>query len=422
MREHYPGISKIAYPNEEPLDGFGRVRVSYPFRIFDAQFNYGLQPRIFEQLNNGEGSVVHVPFSSAARLSTGGGLAGNRSIFQSKLYHRYNPDKSQQIVWTCVLGDKKNNVSKIIGYIDDEDGLAFIQDQNSLGILRRTSTSGLPIDNITPQSEWNIDGLNKSLNSKNPSGITLDEANDNIFIVDFQWLGAGRIRYGFDFGGHITYVHQEEFANTRTTPFMRTANLPFRVEILNTGEVDGETTLDFICLAINSEGGAEPRGLPGLINNALATGGVAPFRAVTSGNQPIPIISIRPNSIFKGLINRSQVRPIKCEATSKDASVYYSVILNGILIGSSFVNVDTDSNVEVDVSATGISGGIIIDGGYVGGVIGAQGLDVDESNLEDIILSNNIVGDFTDILSIVVGLAGSINSDCAGEFKWGELR
>lgn len=47
--DHYAGQEHIAYPGVEPLDSFGRLRVSPPFTIFDSQFNYDLQPSLFQQ-------------------------------------------------------------------------------------------------------------------------------------------------------------------------------------------------------------------------------------------------------------------------------------------------------------------------------------------------------------------------------------
>lgn len=421
LPEYLPGDKLIAYPAREPLDSFGRMRISTPFNVFNAQFNYGLQPLLFESLTN-NGSITHMPFSSSVRLSTEGSASGNNAIFQSKQHFRYNPDRAQQIIWTCVLGAKKNNVKQSIGYYDPEDGLGFLQDSSELNILRRSSTSGSPEDELVPQSLWNLDGLGHPDNEKNSSGVTLDVAKKNIFIIDFGWLGSGLIRWGFDFGGHTTYIHQMQFANTDIVPFMRTANLPFRVEIENTGIASGETIFDFNCVAINSEGGSEPVGIKGATNNGIATGGNTPLRAVTSSTDLLPILSIRPKTTFNSLTNRGQIRPISYRIASKDAPVYYSIVLNGTLTGELFNDVNTENSiVQVDTSATTLSGGTIVDCGYVGGVMGVQGLGITPLDLKNIVLSNNIIGDATDILTIAVGRADGVNSDCGAGFAWKEL-
>lgn len=308
---------------------------------------------------------------------------------------------------------------KIVGLIDDEDGLAFIQDEAGLGVLRRTSTSGAPVDNIVYQPAWNLDHLDAT----RPSFVPLDVTKNNIFVIDMQWLGAGKVRYGFDFGGHVTYCHQIEWANTDAFPFMRTANLPFRAEIENVDAADSETSFDFNCVAINSGGGSEPLALLRSTSNNVASDGVTPMRNVSTGSQPLPMLSIRPRTSFNGLTNRGQVRPMSFEVASQDAPVAYAVVLNGSLTGASFSDVDTvDSVVEADVSATAISGGMVVASGYLGAGAGIQAMETTKADLENIILSNNIAGDDTETITLVISLTNGVPSNCAGAFSWGELR
>jgi hypothetical protein len=40
------------------------------------------------------------------------------------------------------------------------------------------------------------------------SGITLDVTKTQIFIVDLEWLGVGRVRLGFVIDGKIYYCHE----------------------------------------------------------------------------------------------------------------------------------------------------------------------------------------------------------------------
>lgn len=415
--EHLPGEKRVAYP-PEPLDSFGRLKVVNPFSVFDMQFYYDLQPLWFEQ-SVVNGSVTHLPDISGVRLSTGGTTSGNRALFQTRQYFQYQPNRSHHMVWTCILGDPANNVQKTIGLIDDNDGLAFMQDSTGLSVIRRSSTSGSPVDVVIDQADWNLDPLN----GEGPSGVDLDISKDNIFIIDMQWLGAGRVRYGFDFGGHTTYVHQVQFANTEDVPFMKTANLPFRVEIENTGVADAEETCDFVCVAIGSEGGSERDYIKLSTSNAVAAGGAAPLRAVNTGNAPVPILSIKPRTAFNGLTNRSLTRPLSCQIGSQNAAITYSVVLNGSLTGASFADVDTtNSAVEVDVAATAISGGVVVESGYLGGEPGALTIQTKEVDLRKAFLSNNIAGDTTDVLTLVIGLATATSSNCGGGFTWTEQR
>ena len=397
------------------LDAFGRLRTSNPFNTFDIQFTYGLEPLFFEETNTNAGDVTHVANSSAARLTTGGTTSGDGTKFQTAEYFRYQPGKSQLVVWTCILGSKTSNVRKRIGLFDDDNGFFFEQDGSNLKIVRRTKTSGSVVDNAVNQSSWNLDVLNGS----GPSGITLDESTDNIYVIDFQWLGAGRIRYGLDFGGQINYVHEIKFANTETVPFTVTGDLPFRAEIFNTATAAGTTTYDFTCMAISSEGGFNPLGIPGSTQNTA-------LRNVTTGNDPLPIISIRPRTTLNSITYRGTIIPKAFEIMSEDASIRYEIVLNGSLTGASFANVDTtNSGVMVDVAATAISGGLIIDSGFLTGARDkTESGHIGEDLMNKLFLSNDVAGTTTDILTIAISIINSAGtaSDCGGSFTWKEER
>jgi hypothetical protein len=401
------------------IDAFGRWRVSEAFNTFDMQFNTDLQPLFFEQGVTGTGSVTHLPAISAAELSTGGTVSGDGVIFQTYEYFRYQPGKSNFIPWTCILGAKVANVRKRIGYFDGENGFFFEQDASNMKVVRRTKTSGSVVDNATNQSAWNLDTLDGSGDAGNPSGITLDESKDNIFAIDFQALYAGRIRYGFDFGGHVTYVHEEKYANTAIVPFVTNANLPFRAEIFNTATASGTTTFDLTCLAIMSEGGLTPMGVPGSASSTA-------LRQVTTGNEPLPIISIRPRTTFNSITNRGQVKPLGYSITSEDATVRYEIIRNGVLTGASFANVNTaESLVMVDVAATAITGGLVIDSGFLTGAKdNKESGNTNELLLSKLALYNDLAGTTTDILTIAISIinSGDTSSDCGGCFSWKELR
>lgn len=408
-------IREIRYADSENLDAFGRLRISEPFNIFEMQFTYDIQLLFFEKSNTGGGDTTHVPALSTARLSTGGTTSGDGAVFQTKQYFRYQPGKGQFVVWTCILGAKASDVRKRIGIFDAENGFFFEQDGSTMKIVRRTKTSGAVVDNAVDQSNWNLDVLD----GEGPSGVTLDESKDNLFVIDYQWLGAGRIRYGFDFGGQIDYVHQIKFANTEAVPFTTTGNLPFRAEIENTGVAAGTTTFDFTCMAVASEGGFNPTGIPGSTQNMA-------LRQVTTANDPLPILSIRNKATFNSITNRGLVIPKSYQLLSQDSIVTYKVILNGTLTGASYSDVDAvNSMVEFDIAATDISGGLVIDSGFLSGAKDKkESGNIGEELLNKLMLANNIAGDTGDILTIAVSIPSNpgTSSDCAGAFTWKEER
>lgn len=56
-----PFIPLIGFGDTPSLDAFGRVRVSNPEYVFDAQLTYDLQPLLFEQITAESGAAIAQP-------------------------------------------------------------------------------------------------------------------------------------------------------------------------------------------------------------------------------------------------------------------------------------------------------------------------------------------------------------------------
>ena len=112
------------------------------------------------------------------------------------------------------------------------------------------------ITETVTQANWNVD----KLDGTGPSGITLEPEATQILIIDYEWLGVGRVRVGFVIDGLIYYVHYFNHANddTFTSVYMSTPNLPLRYTIETDGTEAAE--LDHICSSVISEGGLEETG------------------------------------------------------------------------------------------------------------------------------------------------------------------
>lgn len=90
------------------------------------------------------------------------------------------------------------------------------------------------------------------------SSISLNFTKAQLFVINFEWLSVGRIRFGFYLFGKINYCHQNTNLNLLTAPYMLSQNLPIRYEIITTY---GETgSLVQICSTVISEGGYTPIG------------------------------------------------------------------------------------------------------------------------------------------------------------------
>lgn len=410
LGESTADIGNVGITDGPHQDAFGRLRVSEPYNLIDTQFQYNLQPLVWDStsLTSATGSVTHLPNQSSAELSLGT-TSGHRTVLQTKQYLRYQPGKSQLTLMTGVLGSGVSNLTKRIGYYDDNDGIFFGKDSTGTLVCRRTSTTGSVVNNTVYQTSWNLDVMDGTGSISNPSGVLLDTTKTQIFVIDLQWLSVGRVRVGFEIGGEIIYVHEFLNANVLTVPYMKTANLPLRYEMVNTGATAGTNTMQAICSTVMSEGGRQASGVIVSANTGIS--GIAGV-----GTTGAPIISIRPKSTFNSITNRGIIRPIHIDALSS-GDLLWELYYNPTLTGSpSWVSANANSIVEYDISATGWSGGLLVASGFKGTGSGIVQSDFD---LERVVLSLDAAGTTADIFTLVVkSISGSIN--VKGAINWRE--
>lgn len=253
----------ITAADSPSIDGFGRWRVSEPKTIFDSKHLYDASPLLWDdsQTSGSGTSSTHSSAKAEVDMSVSATTAGTR-VRQTFMRFNYQPGKSQQIIMTGVLGAGATGITRRIGYFDDDNGLFFELDDSTLKVVRRTSVTGSAVDNATNQSSWNLD----TLDGNGPSGITLDTSKTQIFFIDFEWLGVGRVRMGFVIDGLVYYCHEILNANTLTEVYMSTPNLPLRYEISNDG-TGAAASLKQICGSVISEGGQQTLGITRYVSN-----------------------------------------------------------------------------------------------------------------------------------------------------------
>jgi hypothetical protein len=396
--------SKFSSYDNPSLDAFSRMRVSQPTLIFESQLQYDLQPLIWNQEITGTGSVTHLPNESSGSMEVGTD-SGDKIVRQTKQYFRYQAGKSFLGVLTAVPGAAKTNVRKRVGIFDDENGNFFEFDGSQISVVTRSYTSGEAVDKKVLQENWNVD----KLDGTGKSGITIDPSKAHIFVIDYQWLGVGRIRFGVDYNGTVYYCHEVYNANNFPSVYMTTGNLPARLEIENTGATSEASSMKCICTSIISEGGfVDDLGITESASNGTTSIGVTTRR---------PILSIQLKPSFNGIVNRGLLRPLDFNILAETNSCFYEVVYNGTLTGASFSSISSSSIANIDVSATAISGGIVLKSGYItadSGFLSSFSTALGDAFKSKLTLSNSIDGLTTESISIVcTSLSGTSNVSSA---------
>lgn len=325
-------------------DAFGRQRISQAVDLINNKNTYDVNGIIFKEKIVGGSTITYNANESSKSLNTTT-ASGDRAVRQSP-HAPYVPSKSQVIFMTGVIGeDPIANSVRRIGYFDDENGLFFEMDGTTMYVVRRTYVTGSAVDNRVEQSSWNVDAMD----GNGPSGITIDWSKTQIFEIDFQWLGVGRVRFALNVDG-ITYILHEIYnANNLAEVYMSNPTLPIRYEILNTGTTASSSTLTEICSSVSTEGafGVEGRGY------AQESG------LITADTTKTPLMAIRLKNSFTSKKNWFDclLESLEFFAASETTFFYIEKVINPT-ITATWTSVNTYSAVEyaVDSAITSVSG------------------------------------------------------------------
>lgn len=333
------------------IDAFGRWRVSEPVTIFDSKQVFDNLPLLYddqEVSGSGTGST-HNPNHAATEMTVSATTAGRR-VRQTFMRFNYQPGKSQLIFCTGTLGSGGTGITAAMGYYDDDNGL-FVKSEDGVAyFVKRTSYSGSAVDTAVAQADWNID----TFDGNGASGITLDPTKSQILVIDFEWLGVGRVRMGWVVDGKIYYCHEFLHSNRQAGVYMSTPNLPIRYELENDG-TGGAATLQHICASVMSEGGIQNNGY-------LRHQDTGPVSSLLAGTA-YAIMGGRLKSTHLGA--SVLVENISLIGSAND-QCHWELRVGGTVAGTFTFSDVANSAVQVATGSNSntITGGIEIDGGY----------------------------------------------------------
>ena len=396
-------------------DAFGRLRVSEPFTLFQSKLITGDDSPLFwdEQLESGAGITASTPSAAKPYIDYTSTL-NTAGVFTRQTFHRFNyqPGKSQLVLMTGVLELSGGGVGveRRIGLFDDDNGLFFEDDAGTIGVTVRSNVTATPVDTTVTQANWNLDTMDGDADTANPSGITVDFAQAQIFVIDYQWLSVGRVRFGVEIGGMIIYVHQTLAANTQAVPYMSTPNLPLRYQMVTTG-ASPASTMRVICTGVVTEAGQDPTG-------ATQSHATTQHVNANSADTVYALVGIRLKSTALGC----DVTPIAVSLLSETNDDFeWQLIFNPTVDGTFDYTDKTNSCVQVatgntdNPSTNTVTGGTVIARGF-GKSSNAETIG---GRLNSLKLGAAIDGT-QDTLVLCVRPLGS-NADDQGSLTWREI-
>ena len=321
------------------VDGFGRIRVSNPFTLFDSSNQYRNNEK-FSYNYYGAGATGSFDATTSVQSLTVSG-SNTSVIAEAKRVCSYQPGKSLLVM--CSFAPNETIVSGVtqrVGYFTATNGVYFQIDgpTASVNVLDNGVTTSVL------QSNWNQDMLNGS----GPSGITADWTKAQLLYICIEWLGVGTVEVGFVANQQFIPVHKFWGMNSYTTTYMQSANLPVRYELF-TSSSPSTGTLKQICSTVISEGGYQGTSTKNYFNLWDQT---VNTKSVSSTTVWTPIFSM---SLNTGCLNAIVIPSQVDLFLTTNGTIQYKLALNGVLSGASWTGAAYDSSVVVDYSATSIT-------------------------------------------------------------------
>lgn len=406
-REFYRPFTNFDFAGGQAgVDAFGRQRVSNPEMIFNSKQIFDNQSIYWDDIQeSGSGtSSTYDKNRASSTLAVSANTTGKRTR-QTFMRFNYQAGKAQLIMMSGILKKSGGGTGIIsrMGYFDDYNGIFLQRSGSNIGLVLRSYVTGTTDDTVVTQANWNID----QMQGNGPSGVDLDFSKTQILVIDFEWLGVGRVRIGFNVDGFTYYCHEFLNANNKDAVYMSTPNLPLRYQIENTG-AGAASSIECICSAVISEGGREEIAA----NGYVSTDGIS---VTATKNFINAVLAVRLKTGWIG--TTVDILDVSLITTSND-NYEWKLIMNPSGINGLTYTTANNSSLEFAIAPneTHISGGYVIAGGY------AQAkTDIAAESLKSLLKLGSSITGLRDVLVLSCAPLGASNSVVYGGLNYREF-
>lgn len=317
----------VRFGDSDSITAFGRGRVATARLLGEYRYMYGSGTSI--EMNDklvGAGAITP-DYTKCVVYGTVGTASGDRVVRQTKQYHPYIAGTSNVAYITFTMGARKANLQQMVGLFDDSNGIFFRMNGVDAEVVIRKN--GVDTE-VIQQANWNVDNLSgNGPNDTNPSGLTIDFTKSQILIIDYQWLGVGRVRIGFMTAKGIVYVHHFNHQNVVIEPYTAQPSYPCRWELVNTGVTASASSLTMICASVYCEGSENETGF----SKSVSTDGTGILVNANGAAGGKGVLAVRLKNTLVGKQNHALAR-LKNLAIYSNVDVQYKVV---VLPGSAMI-------------------------------------------------------------------------------------
>jgi len=386
----------------------GRLKVSPYQTVFFNTFQYGKETDVWDESTANGGVATHDPTGSEVDMAVTSTL--NSEVIRQTIHTmRYIPSRTSTLSFSVKLNLPVAGIRKRFGLFNGSDGFYFEDDGSGDYFCCIINSGGTPSLQRVGRAQWNGD----KLDGNGPSGVIADPTKQQMVSFEYEWYGAGQVKFGWVIDGKTIIVHTFNTANVLVNAWSRTPFLPIRIEIKNTtgGQTGGPFYIYQGSNSLVSEGQPEKLGIAQNIQTAITgldTGTANTYR---------PLISIRLKATqLQGIVLPSYFQV----ATIDNTNVYYRLVRNVTLTGGTWNDMpDANSFAQYNVTATSFTGGTTLDAGFVIGGSGGGPIRIDKDTQFQI--GRSSIGTVSDTLTLVAA-ASTSNKSAIASMTWIEQR
>ena len=374
-----------------------------------ATFPFTKNDNDFDEQITGTASATHQPYLGMVQLSVGG-TTGDQIIRQTRRVQRYLPGRASEASFSVILNGVSAGIRTRVGVFDALNGVYFEHDGTDYYCVIRRNTAGGVVEERIARTDWSDD----KMDGTGPSGITIDYANIQMMVIEYEWYGAGQVEWKFVINNNAFSVHKTNHANLHDHTWAAYGSFPVRYELTNVTGATGTHTMLQGSHSFLTEGTTTLLGKQLSISSPLTGYNLATARTF------YPVVAIRLKS---GALN-SVVLPDEYAAGLLDKTDMFVAVIERptTVTGGTWVSAGPDSPLEYNITATSFTGGTVASTTFVSEKQMGSKLGFPERAITQIARkTTTTIGDTSEIF-LIAAAATDNDKDAWASLGWIEVR
>lgn len=240
--------STVSFADNATVDAFGRLRVSEITSYLELKYLYDKQPLIVDEAVGGAAVSVFNSNNSEINMQVVG--INDFVVRQSKSRAVYQPGKGQIFEASFSDFNIEPSVVKRVGYFSSSFSSPYASNFDGFFLESNGSDNTISFQ-IWKQGSLVMSSGTDSWNTSEFDVSSIDWSKTNLCLIDFQWLGVGRVRFGLNLSGITYFFTEHSGTNHLDNVYMSSPNQPIRYEIRSAG---GAGQFNKICSQVSLEG------------------------------------------------------------------------------------------------------------------------------------------------------------------------